>query len=108
MQVVLSIIEIIGIIGVPGLITGITLRFIARYFERKDSRDEVRANAARDESMLIMENLQAVGRLAEATALALQREGRINGDSKTALEYYARARDKTNEYLLRQNAVANH
>ena len=104
----MSVLQLVVSAGIPSLISGMVLSMVARHLSRKDKRDEARAAAAREENILIMENVQAVGHLAQATALVLQREGRTNGETKTALLYYARARDKTNDYLLRQNAAANH
>jgi hypothetical protein len=99
--------QLITTFGIPALISGLVLLKVTRNLSCKEQKDESRASTAREENIIIMTNIQAVGHLSEATAIAL-RDGKVNGAMKDALDYYHDARDKTNIFLLHQNAVANH
>jgi hypothetical protein len=99
--------QLFGAIGVPAIISGLVMLSINRYLKRKDDKDEARAAAAREESVIIIKSIQAVGHLAEATAVGHQKN-LFNGNIDEALDYYHKARDGTNDFLLRQNAAANH
>lgn len=94
---------IISVLGVGGIISGVILRRIDKMERKQDGRDEARAK----ESVLIVRGLQAVGHLAEATAIA-QKNGHTNGEMETAFKYYREYTDAMNDFLLEQNAVRNH
>lgn len=90
------------LLGVSGLVVALFMWRI-----EKMDRTQARREAARvEESVLIMQGLQAFGHLSEATALAL-RNGHTNGEMEAALKYYTKARDDINVYLLKQNALRN-
>lgn len=94
---------IISVLGVGGVISGVVLRRLDRMEKKQDSREEAR----KEESVLVIKGLKAVGHLSEATALA-QKRGHTNGETETALEYYKDFNDDLSNYLLRQNAERNH
>lgn len=94
---------IISVLGVGGVISGIILRRLDKMEKKQDSREEAR----KQESVLTISGLKAVGHLSEATALAVKR-GHTNGEMDTAFEYYREFTDDLNDYLLRQNAERNH
>lgn len=94
---------IISVLGVGGIISGVVLRRLDRMEKKQDSREEAR----KEESVLVIKGLKAVGHLSEASALALKR-GHTNGETDTALEYYKDFNDNLSNYLLRQNAERNH
>lgn len=94
---------IVSVLGVGGVISGLVLRRLDRMEKKEDGRDAAR----KEESVLVISGLKAVGHLSEATALALKR-GHTNGETDTALEYYTKFNDDLSRYLLRQNAERNH
>ena len=94
---------VISVLGVGGMVSGIVMRRIDKMDKKQDKREEARA----EESVLMIRGLQAVGHLAEATAIA-QRDGKTNGEMKTAMIYYNKYADDLNVYLLEQNAARNH
>lgn len=94
---------IISVLGVGGIISGIVLRRLDRMEKKEDGRDAAR----KEESVLVISGLKAVGHLSEATALA-QKRGHTNGEMDTALDYYTKFNDDLSRYLLRQNAERNH
>lgn len=93
----------ISVLGVGGIISGILLRRLDKMEKKQDGKDAAR----KEESVLIISGLKAVGHLSEATALA-QKRGHTNGEMDTALEYYKDFNDDLSNYLLRQNAERNH
>lgn len=99
--------QLFSSLGIPALISGLVLLKINKGLNRKDRKDEIQRVATREESILVLTGIQAVGHLSEATAIAL-RDGKVDGVMSDALDYYHKSRDDTNKYLLRQNAVANH
>ena len=100
----IEIISIIAsILGTGGLISGLLLRRMDKLEKSQDDREVSR----KKENVLIITGIKAVGKLAEAAALA-QKRGTTNGEMETALNYYTRFSDKLNEYLLEQNAEYNH
>lgn len=94
---------IISVFGVGGIISGVLLRRLDKMEKKQDGRDAAR----KEESVLVISGLKAVGHLSEATALA-QKRGHVNGEMDTALEYYKNFNDDLSGYLLRQNAERNH
>jgi hypothetical protein len=94
---------IISALGVGGIISGVILRRMDKMEKKQDKRDDARAQ----ESVLIVRGLQAVGHLAEATAIA-QKNGHVNGEMDTAFKYYRDYNDDMNAFLLEQNAARNH
>lgn len=103
-----------NVIGGAAIVSGVILALVRvligrlnTWFSQNDAKDEAREKARRQESIIVMHSIQAIGHLSEAVAIA-QKNGHTNGHTDTALDYYAKARDEMNDYLLRQNAAANH
>lgn len=94
---------VLSVLGVGGVVSGILLRKIDKMDKKQDRRDIARA----EENVLIIRGLQAVGHLAEATAIA-QKTGKTNGDMETAFKYYREYTTDMNAFLLRQNAALIH
>jgi hypothetical protein len=94
---------IISVLGVGGIVSGVMLRRLDRMEKKQDSREEAR----KQESVLVIKGLKAVGHLSEATAIA-QKNGHTNGETDTALKYYKSFNDDLSNFLLRQNAERNH
>lgn len=100
---------------VPYIVTGVIVplalyliyRKIDKYEKRRDRKEEQRAKALQQENMIILKSLKSLGHLGEATAIALK-DGKVNGEMTTALKYYTDTKDLLNDYLLEQNAKANH
>ena len=92
-----------GFIGGAGIISGIVLRKIDKVNKKLDEQTDARV----EESVVIISGIQAIGRLAEAAAVA-QRDGHTNGTMGTALEYYTESKDKMNNYLMRRAAERTH
>lgn len=91
----------------PSFFSGLTLYFVKRSLDRADRRSEHLTEARREETMLVLKNIGAVGKLGEATALAIKR-GKCNGEMDAALEYYAEQKHGLSDYLLKQTVNANH
>ena len=97
------LLTIFGFIGGAGIISGIVLRKFDKVNKKIDGQTKARV----EESIVIISGIQAIGHLAEATAVA-QRDGHTNGEMETALKYYADSKDKTNNYIMRRAAERTH
>ncbi len=85
------------------VISGMALFFLQRYFKGKDKRDEQRDKEMAKENILILKNINAIGRLTEANSIAL-RDGKTNGEMCIALEEYSKVDKELYDYLLERNA----
>ncbi|MFA5449288.1 MAG: hypothetical protein WC292_02455 [Clostridia bacterium] len=85
------------------VISGMALFFLQRYFKGKDKRDEQRDKEMAKENILILKNINAIGRLTEANSIAL-RDGKNNGEMCVALEEYSKVDKELYGYLLERNA----
>ena len=79
MQIFTIIISILG-----SVVSGTALFLLQRWFRQKDIRDEEVERIKAKENILIIKSINAVGRLTEATAIALK-DGKVNGEMHTAL-----------------------
>ena len=75
--------------------------------EERTKRENESSQTRQQENIIIMKSLRTLGHLGEATAIAII-NGKVNGEMKTAMAYYTETKDELNDYLLEQNARANH
>jgi len=99
-------------LGAPAFVgflveAGIISAFVAFLLNRLGRKLDQREDARIEESYLCMTMLKALGHLSEATAIA-QQEGRCNGEMKTALTYYTKAKDGLNEFIAKKSAECIH
>ena len=93
---------IISIVG--SIVSGMVLFFLQRYFKKKAKNDEERDAAKRRENLLILKSIDAVGKLTYADAIAI-RDGKTNGEMKTAIEAYKKADQELYDFLLEQSTM---
>lgn len=98
-----TIIAIAGAVGLPSILSTLVLQRLNKH----DIAEKQHSKAAQEESIVVLHNIQAIGHLAEATA-ENQKIGHVDGKTDAALQYYSTAKDELNQYLIRQNATANH
>lgn len=92
---------LIGFLGCGGMVGTIISHAVTRRMDA-DREERKKLDEARVESELLMhEGLCATGHLAEAAAIALK-EGKSNGKTDKALEYYRIYRDKEDAFMRRQ------
>ena len=84
------------------IISGMVLFFLQRFFKKKAKKDEERDAAKARENLLIIKAIDAVGKLTYADAIAI-REGKTNGEMKSAIEAYRKADEELYEFLLEQS-----
>ena len=87
---------------VSGIISGMVLFFLQRFFKNKSKKDEIRDAAKAKENMLILKSIDAVGKLTYANAIAI-RDGKTNGEMHEALESYSESKEEMYNYILEQN-----
>ena len=91
------------IISITGsIVSGMVLFFLQRFFKKKAKTDEERDTAKRKEN--ILKSIDAVGKLTYADAIAI-RDGKTNGEMKSAIEAYKKADEELYNFLLEQNAM---
>ena len=83
------------------IISGMVLFFLQRFFKNKAKKDEERDAAKRRENLLILKSIDAVGKLTYADSIAI-RDGKTNGEMKTAIEAYKKANQELYEFMLEQ------
>ncbi len=84
------------------VISGMVLFFLQRFFKKKAKKDEERDAAKARENLLILKSIDAVGKLTYADAIAI-RDGKTNGEMKSAIEAYKKADEELYEFLLEQS-----
>lgn len=98
--------DILGVLGITGAAATAIAVFLLGKIKKFFATQESRAEARKEESMLTLRGLKAVGHLSEAVAIA-QKAGVPNGETDKALSYYHEYAKDLNGYLYRQ-AAANH
>lgn len=98
-----TVIAVAGAIGLPSILSTLVLQRLKKH----GIAEEQHSKAMQEESIVVLHNIQAIGHLAEATA-ENQKLGHVDGKTDAALQYYSTARDELNQYLIHQNAAANH
>lgn len=98
MQVFTIIMSILG-----SVVSGTALFLLQRWFRQKDKRDEQAEKVLAKENVLIIKSINAVGKLTEATAIALV-DGKLNGEIHSALKEYSTVDKEMYNYLLERNA----
>ncbi len=84
------------------IVSGMVLYFLQRFFKKKDKRDEERDAIKQRENILILKSIDAVGKLTYADSIAI-RDGKTNGEMKSAIEAYKKADQELYEFLLEQS-----
>ena len=84
------------------IISGMVFFFLQRFFKKKAKKDEERDAAKARENLLIIKAIDAVGKLTYADAIAI-RDGKTNGEMKSAIEAYRKADEELYEFLLEQS-----
>lgn len=97
------IVTILSFIGFSGIVSGLVLRRIDKIDKKMDKQSE----AKKQENVIIISGLKAIGHLSEANAIALK-NGHTNGETETAIGYYKKFTDELGDYLVRQNAEKNY
>jgi len=86
-----------------GVISGAALFFIQRYFKKKDKLDDERDKSKAKENVLILKSIKSIGGLTVANSIALK-NGKTNGELKSALEEYEKVDNELYDYLLEQSS----
>ncbi|MGI6522818.1 MAG: hypothetical protein ACOX2Y_02935 [Christensenellales bacterium] len=82
---------------------GLRFFFCNDGLDKKDKRDEQAEKVLAKENVLIIKSINAVGKLTEATAIALV-DGKLNGEIHSALKEYSTVDKEMYNYLLERNA----
>lgn len=80
------------------------LYFLQSFFKKKAKKDEERDATKQRENILILKSIDAVGKLTYADSIAI-RDGKTNGEMKSAVEAYKKANQELYDFLLEQSNV---
>lgn len=69
--------------------------------KEKEKESNIRAHARKQENLLTMRMIKAVGKLSYANSVAIK-DGKVNGVMEDALIYYRDASDEMTEFLQEQ------
>jgi hypothetical protein len=69
--------------------------------KEKEAESNARAEARKQENLLTMRMIKAIGKLSYANSVAIK-EGKVNGEMEEALIYYKDASDEMTEFLQEQ------
>ena len=86
------------------IISGMVLFFMQRYFKKREMRDNQHAEARKQENILILKSIKAIGELTQANSIAI-RDGRTNGELKHALADYEKVDGELFDFLVGQNTT---
>lgn len=79
--------------------SGTVLFLIQRFFKNQQRKDEEREKDKATQTTLILKSLNALGKLTVANSIAL-RDGKTNGELKSALTEYEVVEKELYEYLI--------
>ena len=83
----------IAISAASGIISGLVLYFVKKYFDKKEKRDSETEMIRHQTSLLTLKSINALGKLTVANSIAL-RDGKTNGEMKAALEEYSKVNEE--------------
>lgn len=81
------------------VIGGVILYYLKSFFRKQQEKEEMRDKAKTKETALVLEMLNAVGKLTVANTIAL-RDGKTNGETTAALSEYEHVEKKLYRYLV--------
>ena len=87
------------ITSAASVFSGTVLFLIQRYFKNQQRKDEEREKDKATQTALILKSLNALGKLTVANRIAL-RDGKTNGELKSALTEYEVVEKELYEYLI--------
>ena len=85
--------------SVAGILSGMVLFLLQRHFKLQQKKEEMRDRDKAMQMSLIIKSLNALGMLTVANSIAL-RDGKTNGELKSALKEYAAVEDELYNYLI--------
>ena len=92
-------VEILGIASVPVLCLTAFINWQCRTLEKRiDEKEQARA----DRDYLVVKGVMASIGLGEAQARELQKDGKVNGNTSSALEYATEIKHKIEDFYTQQ------
>lgn len=94
-----ELLDVLGVASIPSACLMFFLNWRLRKLEKKID-DKEKARAERD-YLLVKGTLASIG-LGEAQARELQKDGKVNGDTSSALEYATEVKHKIQDFYTHQ------
>lgn len=85
--------------SVASVFSGMVLFLMQRFLKKQQRKDEEREKDKSTQTALILKSLNALGKLTVANSIAL-RDGKTNGELKSALSEYEVIEKELYEYLI--------
>lgn len=85
------------------IVSGTVLFLLKRFFKKRDNAERQHTEARKQENILILKSIKAIGELTQANSIAI-RDGKTNGELKHALADYEKVDGELYGFLLNQNA----
>lgn len=84
-----------------GVISGVVVFLVQRYFKRNEENAKKRNEATKEENTLILKSIKVLGELTEANSIAI-RDGKTNGELKAAMKDYNELNKELDDFLIDQ------
>jgi len=88
------------------VVSGVVLFLVTRFLNRQRSGEERRDAEKAQETVLILQSLNALGKLSVANSIAL-RDGKTNGEMSAALREVEQMENRLYDYLVTSHAGKN-
>lgn len=88
------------------VVSGVVLFLVTRFLSRQRSGEERRDAEKAQETVLILQSLNALGKLSVANSIAL-RDGKTNGEMSAALREVEQMESRLYDYLVTSHAGKN-
>lgn len=98
----MSIVTAIIIAVIPSVLSGAILLVFRRWTKKNDKREEMR----KEESILVLQNIDAIGTMADITAKCLKKGEKPNGELEDAMTYRTNMKHALENHLRKVNADA--
>jgi len=97
----MNLVATIIIAVVPSILSGVILLALRQWNKKNEKREDMR----KEEGILILRNIDAIGTLAEQTVRCIRGE-KPNGELSAALDYRKKMKHELEDHLLKVNADA--
>ena len=84
------------------VVSGMVLFFLKRFFTKREQKQTEYEKKKGQENRLILKSIDAIGKLTYANAIAI-RDGKTNGEMKSAIKSYKEADAQMYDYLIKQS-----
>jgi len=89
-----------------GVVSGMILFFLQRYFKNQEKRDNAAEERKTKRDYLMLKSLRAIGELAAANAIAVK-DGKTNGEMHKAMDDFTEVDKELDDFLIKNATIKN-